>query len=128
MIVLKRPDELVQMRAAGRVVAEIIAALPKWIAPGGGTPDIDTAVAARLTTAGGTWGFLNYPDHEGGKPFPAHTWISINEELVHGIPGKRTLKEGDIVSVDVGAVLNGWVGDAAWTFPVGKVSPTAQKL
>ncbi len=128
MIYLKRPDELARMRAAGHVVAEILDEIAKRVEPGIHTADIDAIAADVLKRRGAISPFLHYPHHEGGPPFPASTCVSIDEELVHGIPGKRVLKEGEIVSVDVGAVLDGWVGDAAWTYPVGTVSPLAQKL
>ena len=128
MIYLKRPDELAKMRAAGHVVAEILAEMGKRIEPGMRTADLDAIAARLLKQRGATSPFLHYPHHQGGPPFPASTCVSINEELVHGIPGKRMLAEGDVVSVDVGAVLDGWVGDAAWTFGVGQISPLAQKL
>lgn len=128
MITLKRPEEIAKMRAAGRIVAEVLAELGKQIAPGVRTLDLDGCAATLLKERGATSPFLHYPRHGGGPAFPAHICVSVNEELVHGIPGKRVLKEGDIVSLDVGAVLDGWVADGAWTFPVGKVSATAQKL
>jgi methionyl aminopeptidase len=128
MIDLKRPEEVSKMRVAGRIVAEILAEMGKRIEPGMRTMDLDAIAAAMLKQHGATSPFLNKPHHRGGPPFPASTCVSVNEELVHGIPGKRVLKEGDIVGVDVGAVLDGWVGDSAWTFGVGKISPLAQKL
>ncbi len=128
MIVLKRPEELAKMRAAGRIVAQVLEVLGQRIEPGMRTIDLDTLAAERLRQHGVSSPFLNYPHHRGGPDFPASICVSVNEELVHGIPGKRVLKEGDIVSVDVGAVLEGWVADSAWTFGVGKISPIAQKL
>jgi len=128
LITLKRPEEVARMRAAGRVVAEILAELTRRIEPGMRTIDIDAIAAGHLNQHGATSPFLHYPHHDGGPVFPASTCVSINAELVHGIPGQRLLKAGDIVSVDVGAVLDGWVGDAAWTYGVGRISPVAQKL
>ncbi len=128
MVVLKRPEEVAKMRAAGRIVAEILAEIGKRIEPGMRTLDIDAIAAEMLKQRGATSPFLNKPHPNGGPAFPASTCVSVNEELVHGIPGKRVLKEGDIVGVDVGAILDGWVGDSAWTFGVGKISPLAQKL
>lgn len=128
MIVLKRPEELAKMRAAGRIVAEILAEIEKRIEPGMRTMDIDAIAVTLLKKHGATSPFLNKPHPHGGPAFPASTCVSVNEELVHGMPGKRVLKEGDIVGVDVGAVLDGWVGDGAWTFGVGKISPLAQQL
>ena len=116
------------MRAAGRVVAEILAELTGRIEPGMRTIDIDAIAAGRLHQHGATSPFLHYPHHDGGPVFPASACVSINAELVHGIPGQRRLKAGDIVSVDVGAVLDEWVADSAWTYGVGRISPVAQKL
>lgn len=128
MIYLKRPEDLAHMRASGRIVAEILAAMGKRIAPGMRTADIDEIAVEILNRHGAVSPFLHYPHHEGGPAFPASTCVSVNDELVHGIPGNRTLKEGDVVKVDVGAVLDGWVGDGAWTFGVGHISERAQKL
>lgn len=116
------------MRAAGRVVAEILAEVGRRIQPGMRTLELDAIAVEILKAHGATSPFLNYPNHGGGPAFPASTCVSLNEELVHGIPGQRILKPGDIVSVDVGAVLDGWVGDGAWTFGVGPISAKAQKL
>lgn len=128
MIYLKRPEDIAHMREAGRIVAEILAELEKRIAPGMHTLDIELLAAGILKSRGAVSPFLNYPHHGNGPAFPANVCVSVNEELVHGIPGKRTLKEGDVVSVDCGAIVDGWVGDGAWTFPVGKVSPVARRL
>ncbi|MEP7199396.1 MAG: type I methionyl aminopeptidase, partial [Chloroflexota bacterium] len=128
MIVLKRPEEVAKMRAASHIVAEIIAEIGKRIQPGMKTLDIDALVAERLKQHGALSPFLNKPHPHGGPRFPASSCVSVNDELVHGIPSKRVLKEGDIVGVDVGAILDGWIGDGAWTFGVGKVSPLAQQL
>jgi methionyl aminopeptidase len=128
VIKLKRPEEVIRMRAAGRIVAEILAEMERRIEPGMQTMDIDVIAAERLKQHGAVSPFLNYPHHNGGPAFPASTCVSVNEELVHGIPGKRLLKAGDIVSVDVGAVLEGWVGDAAWTYGVGQISSSARRL
>ena len=116
------------MRAAGRVVAEILAEVSRRIQPGMRTIELDAIAVEILKAHGATSPFLNYPNHDGGPAFPASTCVSLNEQLVHGIPGQRMLKAGDIVSVDVGAVLDGWVGDGAWTFGVGPIAPRAQKL
>ena len=128
MVTLKRPEEVEKMRASGRIVAEILERIRKQLEPGIRTQDIDAIAVEILKQHGATSPFLNKPHHHGGPSFPASTCVSVNEELVHGIPGKRVLREGDIVGVDVGAVLDGWVGDAAWTFSVGNVSPVARKL
>ncbi|MBI3732571.1 MAG: type I methionyl aminopeptidase [Chloroflexi bacterium] len=128
MIMLKQPDEVAKMRAAGRVVAEILDAVGKQIAPGMRTKDVDAIAVEVLQAHGATSPFYHKEHYRGGPPFPASTCVSVNEELVHGIPSARVLKEGDIVGVDAGAVLDGWIGDGAWTFGVGKISPVARRL
>lgn len=124
-ITIKTPQELEIMRAAGRINAEALAAARAAIHPGATTADLNAAAEDVLKKHGVYSPFKNYP---GPYPYPASTTISINEELVHGIPGKRKLKEGDIVSVDCGAVYEGFVADAAFTAGVGNISPEAQRL
>ena len=124
-ITIKSASELVIMREAGRINAEALAAARAIIAPGVTTADLNAAAEEVLRKYGCYSPFKGYP---GPYPYPASTNVSVNYELVHGIPGKRKLKEGDIVSVDCGTVYEGFVGDAAFTAFVGKVSPLAQKL
>jgi methionyl aminopeptidase len=113
------------MKEAGRINAEALAAARNIIRPGVTTADLDAAAEEVLKKYGCYSPFKGYP---GPYPYPASTNVSVNYELVHGIPGKRKLKEGDIVSVDCGTVYEGYVGDAAFTACVGNVSPEAQKL
>ncbi len=113
------------MREAGRINAMALAAARAAIQPGVTTADLNAAAEEVLKKHGAYSPFKNYP---GPYPYPASTTISINEELVHGIPGKRKLKEGDIVSVDCGAMFEGFVGDAAFTAGVGEIRPEAQRL
>lgn len=122
---LKTPDEIAIMREAGRINAEALAAARAIIRPGITTADLDAAAEEVLKKHGCYSPFKNYP---GPYPYPASTNVSVNYELVHGIPGKRKLKEGDIVSVDCGTVYNGYVGDSAFTACVGEVKPEAAKL
>lgn len=122
---LKTPDEIAIMREAGRINAEALAAARAIIRPGITTADLDAAAEEVLKKHGCYSPFKNYP---GPYPYPASTNVSVNYELVHGIPGKRKLKEGDIVSVDCGTVYNGYVGDSAFTACVGDVTPEAAKL
>lgn len=122
---LKTPDEIAIMREAGRINAEALAAARAIIRPGITTSDLDAAAEEVLKKHGCYSPFKNYP---GPYPYPASTNVSVNYELVHGIPGKRKLKEGDIVSVDCGTVYNGYVGDSAFTACVGDVTPEAAKL
>jgi len=122
---LKTSDEIVIMREAGRINDEALAAAKSLIRPGITTADLNAAAEEVLQKYGCYSPFKNYP---GPYPYPASTNVCINNELVHGIPGKRKLKEGDIVSVDCGTVYNGYVGDSAFTACVGIVTPEAKKL
>lgn len=121
---LKTPAELALMRESGRVNYLAHKAVQELLQPGVTTADLNAAAEEVLRKHGAYSPFKNY----GHPPYPASICVSINEELVHGIPGKRKLKEGDIVSVDCGTVLEGYVGDSAWTAGVGEISPTARKL
>jgi methionyl aminopeptidase len=123
-VMLKSPKELALMREAGRVTAAALAAARQQIRPGVTTAEIDAAAAEVLRTHGAEPAFLGY----GQPPFPAVTTVSVNDELVHGIPGRRRLREGDIVSVDCGAIVEGFVGDAAFTWGVGDVSEEGRQL
>jgi methionyl aminopeptidase len=125
-ITIKTPQELEIMRVAGRINAEALAAAHAVIRPGVSTADINAAAEEVLQRYGVYSPFKNYP---GPYPYPASTCVSVNEELVHGIPSKtRKLKEGDIVSVDCGTVYEGFVGDSAFTVGVGEVTPKVRKL
>ncbi|MGH7753393.1 MAG: type I methionyl aminopeptidase [Gemmatimonadales bacterium] len=124
-IVLKSEKELALMREAGRTNALALAAAIAVVKPGVTTAEIDRAAAEVLRKRGAQPAFKNYP---GPYPYPAVTTVSINDELVHGIPGKRRLKEGDVVSVDCGAVLEGYVADSALTVGVGETSEEARRL
>lgn len=124
-IVIKSKDEVALMREAGRVNALALAAVREMIAPGVVTADLDAVAEEIIRKHGGIPVFKGYP---GAYPYPASLCISINEELVHGFPSKRRLKEGDIVSVDCGTLLEGFVGDAAFTVGVGEISPEARRL
>jgi methionyl aminopeptidase len=112
------------MRAAGRVNAAALAAVRGLIRPGVTTAELDAAASEVITQYGGKPVFKGY----GQPPFPATICASVNDELVHGIPGKRKLKEGDIISVDCGTLLDGFVGDSAFTAGVGEISANAAKL
>ena len=122
MISLKSPREIECMRRAGRLTSQARALAGSLVRPGVTTHEIDTAVRKFIESHGAKPSFLGY----GG--FKGSACISINEEVIHGIPGPRQLKEGDIVSVDVGAYLDGFHGDCAATFPCGEVSPEALEL
>jgi methionyl aminopeptidase len=125
---LKTPQQLVRMRRAGLVVAATLEALGHAAVPGVTTAELDQLARDILAQHGASSSFLNYGTDYGLPPFPAVTCISTNDEIVHGIPGSRVLAEGDLVSVDFGAIVDGWHGDAARTFEVGTVSAEASEL
>jgi methionyl aminopeptidase len=117
------------MRRAGLLVWQAHRLAAQMIRPGVTTREVDAVVERFFAAEGAIPLFKNCPNPDGdGPPFPAVTCISINEEVVHGIPGLRQLREGDIVSVDTGCKYDGWCGDAAATYPVGKVAPEARRL
>jgi methionyl aminopeptidase len=122
MIILKSRMELDVMREAGRIVALTHQELSKAIKPGVTTKELDELAETFIRSKGALPSFKGY----GG--FPGSICTSVNEELVHGIPGKRTLQEGDIISLDVGACFQGYHGDSAWTYAVGKISEEDQRL
>jgi len=115
------------MRRSSRVVAEVLQKMREWVTPGVTTAELDERADALIEKRGGIPSFKGYPPNS-AHPFPASICTSINEELVHGIPGPRVLREGDIISVDVGVIIDGYHGDAAVTLPVGEVDPEAQRL
>ena len=121
---IKSPAEVALMREAGRVNALALASVRELLQPGVTTADLNAAAEETLRKHGAYSPFKNY----GQPPFPGSICASVNEELVHGIPGKRKLKEGDIISIDCGAVVEGYVGDAAFTAGIGQISPLASKL
>jgi methionyl aminopeptidase len=129
VIKLKSPREIALMRDAGRVVAKALDQVRRMGVPGVTTADMDQAVAAIFREHDATPLFLGYPSSVKGKPpFPAVICASINEQVVHGIPNRRPLREGDVVSIDTGCKVNGWCGDAAVTLAIGAVRPEVQKL
>jgi len=122
---IKSPAELEIMREAGRINATILATTKELLKPGVSTADLNAAAEEVLRKHGCVSPFKGY----GHPPYPASITVSINQELVHGIPSKkRKLKAGDIVSIDCGTILDGWVADSAFTGGVGEISPEAQKL
>lgn len=125
IIVLKDRAALHGMRLAGQLVAETLALLRDLVAPGVTTALLDQRAHEHILARGGIPSFLGYP---GPTPFPGAICTSVNETVVHGIPGARALLEGDIVSLDVGAILDGWHGDAAITVPVGAVGEETRRL
>jgi methionyl aminopeptidase len=127
VIALKSDAEIEKMRRANSVVAEVLSKMREWVAPGVTTAELDEKAEAVILGHGAIPSFKGYPPGS-TNPFPATICASVNEELVHGIPGPRVLKEGDIISIDVGAILEGYHGDGAVTLPVGEVSQEAQDL
>ncbi|HEX5137711.1 MAG TPA: type I methionyl aminopeptidase [Planctomycetota bacterium] len=122
MMVLKTDREIGLLRDAGQIAAEALAWAGRNAVPGRTTAELDAGVEAMIRARGGT------PEFKGYHGFPASICASVNEEVVHGIPGNRALEEGDIISVDVGVRYRDFVGDTAWTFPVGEISAAARRL
>jgi methionyl aminopeptidase len=110
------------MRRAGKIVADVLRLLSEQVKPGMKTKELDIIAEKEVVNMGGT------PSFKGYHGFPATVCVSVNDEIVHGIPGDKVIKEGDIVSLDFGAIYDGFQGDAAVTVPVGKVSPEAERL
>jgi methionyl aminopeptidase len=122
MTVIKSPQEVAIMRQAGRIVAKTLQRLTEEIKPGVKTSHLDSVAASELKKYGAKASFKGY------RGFPASLCVSVNDEIVHGIPGERELNTGDIVSLDFGAIVDGFHGDGAITVGVGRISPKAQEL
>ncbi len=119
--------QIALIRESGRVVAECLEIIRKMIAPGVTTREIDRAVAEHIAKSGGRSPFMGY-QFPGKSPFPASVCASVNDVVVHGLPDDMKLKQGDLVSIDVGVMKNGYIGDSAWTFAVGEPDEAARKL
>jgi len=126
MVTRKSRQEIDKMRRAGRLVAEVLALVESELRPGVTTGHLDEVAERHIRRAGGTPSFKGYGDRR--NPFPASLCISIDDEVVHGIPGARTIRDGQVVSVDAGAILDGWHGDAARTFIIGDVDGETREL
>ena len=122
MIVLKSQQEIAYMREAGRIVAETLELIRQAVKPDVTTQELDRIADEYIRERGAIPAFKGY------NGFPGSICASVNEEVVHGIPGPRKLKNGDIISVDIGTLINGFYGDAAMTFPVGEVAPEVAQL
>lgn len=122
MIITKTPREIAIMREAGQIVARTHQVLKEHIKPGITTLELDRIAEEYIRSQGAT------PSFKGYNGFTGSVCASVNEELVHGIPGKRVLNDGDIISIDIGAYYNGYHGDSAWTYPVGTISEETQQL
>lgn len=123
---IKTEAEVEYMRRAGRIVALALQKIGEVLRPGVTTGEINAAAETTIRSFGAAPAFLGY--RVANREYPATACISINDEVVHGIPGARTVKNGDLVSVDLGAIVEGWYADAAFTYPVGTVSAQAQRL
>ena len=122
-VILKSPGEIEAMKAAGQLSAEVLRKVGELVKPGVSTLELDEFAETYIREHGGIPAFKGY----GG--FPGTICASVNEQIVHGIPSKKVvLRDGDILSVDTGATVDGWVGDNAWTFAVGKISDQKRKL
>lgn len=129
MIEIKTKEEIKKMKKAGEIVAKVLAELEKFIKPGITTEKLDEIAESLVRKMGGVPAFKGYKPHfYFPREFPATICASINEEIVHGIPSKRVLKEGDIISIDIGVRVDGFYGDGAYTYPVGEISEDAKRL
>ena len=128
MIQIKTDAEVALMREAGLVVGRTLEALQAAALPGVTTQDLDDLAESTIRAAGAIPSFKGYQPHPSIPPFPASICASVNDEVVHGVPGPRALRDGDIISIDCGAILEGWHGDAAVTVPIGQVTDEAREL
>jgi methionyl aminopeptidase len=128
MVVLKTPTELATMREAGRVVARTLAAASEAARPGVRLTELDQLAAEMIASLGAKPSFLGYHPHFAPTPYPAVLCLSVNDAIIHGIPERRALRDGDLLSIDCGAYIDGYHGDAAVTVAVGTVDPAARRL
>jgi methionyl aminopeptidase len=128
MVQLKTDTSMEAMREAGRIVAQLLTAVPEAASVGVSLRELDEVARAVLREAGAESPFLNYRPHFAPTPFPAVICASVNDAIVHGIPTDRRLRDGDLVSIDAGATLDGWVGDSAVSFTVGHARTTDTRL
>ncbi len=128
MGLIKSSREIDLIRESCRIVSLVLRNIEKYITPGVKTKELDEIIEEIIISEGGIPAFKGYGGSKHVAPFPAASCISVNEEVVHGIPSERVLKEGDIVSIDVGVKKNGFFGDGAFTFPVGVISEKKKRL
>lgn len=128
MIPILSKYEINNMKTAGRIVGEVLALLREKIIPGISTKELDKIAEDYIIRNGAFPSFKGQPGFSGAPDFPAAICASVNDQIIHGIPGERILREGDIISIDVGACYNGYHGDAARTYPVGMCSKEALRL
>ncbi|AWL41600.1 MULTISPECIES: type I methionyl aminopeptidase [Streptomyces] len=128
MVQLKTDSSIEAMREAGRVVAQVLTAAREAAVVGVSPRELDSTAREVLRAAGATSPFFNYRPHFAPTPFPAVICVSVNDAIVHGIPTGQRLRDGDLVSIDAGATLDGWVGDSAISFTVGRARPADTRL
>jgi methionyl aminopeptidase len=128
MVTRKSRAEIERMRRAGRIVAEVLALVEGELKPGVTTGHLDRIAEAHIRKAGAIPSFKGYPGINPRRPFPGSLCVSIDDEIVHGIPGERVIREGQVVSIDAGAIVEGWHGDAARTFFVGEPPAEVREL
>ena len=127
-IVLKSRNEIERMRRSGQVACNILAKMRAAVAPGVTTRELDELARDEMDRVGAISGSRNYPTYKAGEGFPGYTCISVNDEVVHGVPGRRQLKNGDVVTLDVALSLDGFCADTASTVAVGPIGALQQKL
>src|ERR1700744_3980640 len=123
LVVIKNQRDIEMMRRAGRVACEVLSKMRQAALPGVTTGELDALAQAEMDKVGAQGLSKNYPTYKPGEGFPAPTCISVNEEVVHGIPSARQLREGDVVTLDLALSVDGYCADTALTLPVGKVDP-----
>jgi methionyl aminopeptidase len=128
VITIKSDREIEIMRVAGRILADVFRAVEPLMKPGAQAKEVDRTVEEQILSAGATPAFKNYPNHEGGEPFPSSVCMSVDAEVVHGFPGNRILEAGTIVGLDIGVKYRGYFADAARTYAIGKIDPERHKL
>jgi methionyl aminopeptidase len=128
MIMVKTDTELAAMRVSGRLAAGVLQRVAAAVVPGITTRELDELARELIRGCGATSAFLGYRGAPGGAPYPGAICVSVNEEVIHGIPGARRIAAGDLVSLDVGVSYDGFIGDTATTVPVGAVTPEAVRL
>ncbi|HNX29521.1 MAG TPA: type I methionyl aminopeptidase [Syntrophomonadaceae bacterium] len=128
MILIKTPEQIAKMRVSGQVVAQVLRILESKVAPGITTAYLNQIAEEECRKRGAYPVFKNYPNYRGGRPFPGAICASVNDEVVHGIPSERKLKEGEIISIDFGVIVEGFAGDSAITVAVGEVDREVEKL
>ncbi|HYM52105.1 MAG TPA: M24 family metallopeptidase, partial [Candidatus Dormibacteraeota bacterium] len=129
MVTIKRPEEIARMRRAGAILADVLDAFRHELRPGITTAELDRMADEMIRAAGAVPSFKGYPGSGGASDFPASICASLNDEVVHGIPSpQRRVRDGDVMSLDVGCIWEGWHADCARTWAVGKVPRRVQQL